>query len=354
MATRRQSRRRKRTRRLAALAGFTAAVVVAGMGGVALSAALTAGRNVPAGGLPTQTPAATERPTPQAPSPSPTPTAPVSPASVGCATTVDMSVWAHYDDDLLFLNPTLSDAIRNGHCVRTVFLTASDAGRGGVYASARELGILRAYNTMRGEEGLWTENKVTLLTGLAVSLWSPEGDPDITVTFVRLPDGNLNGGGFPSTGYVSLPQLLDGSLAELAPVGGGPGTTLDTLVRSIAELIDAYHPERLFTAVPRESAEWSAEDHPDHASTGSITRLAWQRAGFAPDQVSYAIGYPTLSLSANVIGEPLTRKVETFRVYAAQDPVVACPTDDACLTIPKFGGWLQRSYLKTENELFPQ
>jgi LmbE family N-acetylglucosaminyl deacetylase len=302
----------------------------------------------------TPTPVVTTSQTPPPPAPPAPPPPPVSPAEATCPNPTTMSVWAHYDDDLLFMNPALQDAISAGECVRTVFLTGADAGRGDAYAKGRELGILRAYNTMRGQEGLWSEKKVTLLTGMVASQWSPDGNPNITVTFLRLPDGNLNAAGFPATGNVSLPQLLDGTISSLKPIdGGGPAVSLDVLISSVGELIGAYHANRLFTHVPREATEWSNGDHPDHSATGSVTRAAWQRIGYSPDQVNYAIGYPTLDLGVNLGGDVLTRKVEAFRVYAAQDSVVSCATESACLAKGKFGQWLQRHYVKTERELFP-
>jgi len=264
-----------------------------------------------------------------------------------------VSVWAHYDDDLLFANPVLQDAMTAGDCVRTVFLTASDAGRGAGYSQARELGILRAYNIMRGQEGFWSEKPVTLLSGAVVSQWSPDDDPDITIAFLRLPDGALSGGGFPSTGHASLPQLLNGGITTLSPINGAPALSSETLVLSLAEIIQAYAPARLLTHVPSIAAEWTSGDHPDHAAAGTYARLAWQRAGYPAAQVLYAIGYPTESLPANVGGDVLTQKIAAFRVYASQDPVVTCATDSACLQKPRFGQWLQRNYLKADAELFP-
>ena len=300
---------------------------------------------------PTSTPTATRTPSPR-PTPEPPPP-PVSPAAAPCATAVTMSVWAHYDDDLIFANPVLQDAMASGECVRTVFVTASDAGRGMGYSQGRELGILRAYNTMRGQEGFWSENRVTLLSGAELSQFSPDGDPDVTIAFLRLPDGNLNGDGFSATGHAALPKLLSGVIADLAPVTGAPALSSEGLVLSLAELIQAYDATRLFTHVPSDSAEWSAGDHPDHAATGTYARAAWQRAGFPAGQVLYAIGYPTASLPANVGGDVLSQKIAAFRTYAAQDSVVTCATDAACLAKPRFGEWLQRTYLKSEPELFP-
>src|SRR5215475_11483965 len=39
-----------------------------------------------------------------------------------------MNIVAHEDDDLLFLSPDLIHDIQSGRCVRTIFVTAGDAG----------------------------------------------------------------------------------------------------------------------------------------------------------------------------------------------------------------------------------
>jgi LmbE family N-acetylglucosaminyl deacetylase len=264
-----------------------------------------------------------------------------------------MSVWAHYDDDLIFANPTLQDSMAAGDCIRSVFLTASDAGRGTDYSKGRELGILRAYNAMRGQDGFWSEKRVTLLSGAVLSQWSPDGDPDITIAFLRMPDGNMNGTGFASTGYASLPKLIDGAIPTLSPIDGGPALASEPLVVTLAELIQAYHAAHLITHVPSTAPQWADGDHPDHRTTGTYARAAWQRVGFAAAEVRYAVGYPSENLAVNVSGDALARKLGPYREYAGQDPVVRCATDEACLAKPRFGAWLQRSYLMTEAELFP-
>lgn len=349
----------------AALAGFL--VTSTDRLGVSTSAGVSGVSGTPATASPSETPSpaaslpapdTTETPVaepvapePVAPEPEPAPP-PVSPADTPCDTGVTMSVWAHYDDDLLFMNPRLLEAFDAGRCVRTVFLTGSDAGRGEHYAKGRELGILRAYNAMRGAQGFWAEHRVTLNSGVEISQWSPEDDPDITVVFLRLPDGALNGGGFRATGFVTLPALVSGALASLAPIDGGTPLTLDALTSSLSELIVAYRVDQLYTHVPQ-GTEWAGGDHPDHSATGTVARAAWKAIGFPADRVSYAVGYRTQDLPANLSGDLLARKVDAFRVYAAQDSVVSCASAQACLAKPKFGAWLQRHYTKAEAELFP-
>lgn len=59
-------------------------------------------------------------------------------------------------DDLLFLSPDLLHDIQAGRCVRTVYLTAGDAGRGERYWLGREDGVRAAYAQMAGVADRWT------------------------------------------------------------------------------------------------------------------------------------------------------------------------------------------------------
>ncbi|MEV7873847.1 PIG-L family deacetylase [Microbacterium sp. NPDC089188] len=297
-----------------------------------------------------ESPAPAPVPTPT-PTPTPTPDPPTSPAAQVCdgAPTL-LTVWAHPDDDIIFANPTISDAIAAGQCVRTVFLTAGDAGKGMEYVQARELGILRAYNAMRGQEGLWHADDITLDTGLHIRRLSPDGDPRISVAYVRLPDGNITDGGFAATGFATLSKLIGGSIGSLAPVDGGPAITRDQLVASLRELGDAVRPSATLTHIPRGSA-FAPGDHPDHSVVGTLVREALSSDAAVAPGIRYFVGYPSENLPRNLDGAVLDRKVDTYRIYTQQDKVIRCADRANCLKTRKFGEWLQRSYPKTEAEL---
>ena len=51
-------------------------------------------------------------------------------AATNCSAGSTMTIVAHEDDSLLFLSPDLMHAIQGGLCIRTVFVTAGDAGQG--------------------------------------------------------------------------------------------------------------------------------------------------------------------------------------------------------------------------------
>lgn len=302
---------------------------------------------------PTLSPTVAPAPTPTASS-TPTPTAPAvpaSPAAQGCpGSTTVMTVWAHPDDDIIFANPTISDAIAAGQCVRTVFVTAGDAGKGGGYVDARELGILRAYNHMRGTDGLWDATELTLNTGMHARRLTPQNDQRVSVIFLRLPDGNITGAGFDATGHATLSKLYDGGISSFAPIDGGPAVTRDQLLASVREIGTALAPAVTLTHIPRGSA-FARGDHPDHSVVGSIVRDALSADATVGPGIRYFVGYPSLDLPRNLDGAVLDAKVDTYRIYTQQDEVIRCADRSACLKTRKFGEWLQRSYPKTEAEL---
>ncbi|KEP76387.1 hypothetical protein HR12_00080 [Microbacterium sp. SUBG005] len=266
----------------------------------------------------------------------------------GSDTTV--AVWAHADDDIIFANPHLSEVIASGATLRTIFVTAGDAGRGLAYAQQREAGIRAAYDAMRGSTAVWRTSEITLLSGARVTRFVPSDDPRLSITVLRLPDGNLSAKGFPSTGDAGLTQLINGIVPALAPIDGGPTLDAARLSDTVAELIHAGRPDRITTNIPHESA-FARGDHPDHSCVGSLVRAVAPSAGVPAEAVTYYIGYPSKRQPVNVIGAPLDAKVGVYQVYAAQDPVVTCDDATACLAQPGFGQWLRRSYPKTEGEL---
>ena len=297
----------------------------------------------------TAAPIPSHAPTPRS-TPMPPPTPPSSPAAQACDGETMLTVWAHPDDDIIFGNPSISDAIAAGDCVRSVFLTAGDAGRGLEYTHSRELGILRAYNHMRGSDGLWDSTVVTLTGGLRVERLTPQGDPRISVLFARLPDGNITDGGFDATGHATLSKLVDGTIATLAPIDSGPAVDRAQLSASVAELATALHPSRTLTHVPRGSA-YAPGDHPDHSVVGTLVRDAVGHDASVAPGIRYLVGYPSLDLPRTLDGAALDAKVETYRIYAQQDDVVRCADRDACLQTRKFGEWLRRSYPLAEADL---
>ncbi len=259
--------------------------------------------------------------------------------------------WAHYDDDLVFANPTLLQALERGWHARSFFFTASDAGAGiSQYSAGRERGIRDAYDVMRGATGPWSDRSVTLGSGLTVTVTRPDGDDRISLSFLRLPDGGLRGGGYEKTGWESLAKLESGELSSIRTLDTKQPVTLDQLASTVAELVTAYDPTSVITLHPG-FADAAGDDHPDHQTVGRIVAATVDAGLIDADLVQYAIGYPGARHPVNIDPALLRRKLEVFAAYGAHDPVVTRAEVADYLHVRGFGEWLQREYLLPHREV---
>ena len=261
-----------------------------------------------------------------------------------------LTVWAHYDDDLIFGSPTIPRALDANQCVRTLYLTASDAGRGDQYGLDRETGLRAAYDAIRGASTPWEDRTVLLSNGITLVMTRPTGDPRITLFFLRLPDGGLDANGFSATGHGSIPKLLDGVVPDVQRVGGGTPLTASDLPATVSQLYDAYAPDTVLTALPG-LAQGSQGDHPDHADTGNIVAGLVTRGLIDSSKVIYAQGYPVTARPVNLEGDELARKLDAFVKYAVHDVALKCTTVESCLKLRLTGPWLLRQYLIPSGEM---
>lgn len=259
--------------------------------------------------------------------------------------------WAHYDDDLVFANPTLMYAIESGHRARSFFFTASDAGTGmSEYTAGRERGIRAAYDTMRGATGKWSDRVLTLRNGVTVTVTRPDDDDRVALTFLRLPDGGLTGRGWFATGHRTLSKLLAGELSSIRTLGTDQDLTLPLLRSTVVEMLDAFGATTVITHDPG-FTDPDGADHPDHQSVGRLMVEVVDEGLVDPAAVHYAIGYPSPERPANLGGDILARKLEVFAAYGEHDPVVAREEAQEYLHVRGFGEWLQRQYLEPHAEL---
>ncbi|MET0843299.1 MAG: PIG-L family deacetylase, partial [Mycetocola sp.] len=254
-----------------------------------------------------------------------------------CPAGTVVSFWAHYDDDLIFANPALQGAFDNGQCLRTLFFTGSDAGGGdSAYAANRETGIRAAYDAVRGASGPWQDRTVLLRNGLTLTVTQPEGDSRISILFLRLADGGMNGTGYQRTGWEALNELIIGDLPVLHTIDTDVEVTLEQLNSMVAEVAAGYHATSVLAPLPG-FADGANGDHPDHRSVGRIVAAQVDAGLIDPNIVQYAMGYPTAQQRANIDRDPLARKLKAFAIYASHDPVIACKDSAGCLKVNRFG-----------------
>lgn len=278
-------------------------------------------------------------------------TVPAIPVS-SCEMPTTVTIWAHTDDDLLFAHEPIANEIAAHDCVRTIYVTAGDAGLGRSYVQNREEGIRAAYGKLIGDSAAWQSSTVVLTTGVRVKVTWPHDDSRVALFFFELPDGNIDGKGFPSTGNTSLPELLAGQIGRLRSISGATSVTRDSLIASLAEIIRDVGATRLVTSVPATAAAASRGDHPDHAAVGVLAGDAWRAAGRSTASAIFAIGYQTAYLPANLTPPEVDQKGEVFVTYASHDQRrPECVALASCLLAPHYGAWLQREYRLSEGDL---
>ena len=258
-----------------------------------------------------------------------------------------MNIVAHQDDDLLFMNPSLIHDIRFGYCIRTIYLTAGDAGNNSPYWLSREKGSEAAYNYMLGGSQIWVQHTIRLPGGQYVSLDQPVKNSKISLIFMHLPDGNLKGQGFPATNFESISQLLYGKLASINTVDRQSTYTSQQLIDGLTAFMTTYLPTQIRTQADYVSTRYP--DHSDHITTGKYVTLAHkafetkQYADQVQIPITFYIGYPIHGFTNNVFGQDLTDKVNTFLAYAKYDGSV-CHSLGECMASHEYGSYLSREY----------
>jgi LmbE family N-acetylglucosaminyl deacetylase len=253
-------------------------------------------------------------------------------------------VVAHADDSILFMNPDLLELIRHGGAVESVFTTTGDDGLGMAYALDREQAALAAIASMAGAANAWSKQTVTA-DGHRLTTETLTTNPQMTVVFMRLPDGSTNGSGSADTSHQSLEKLWTGSIPTIGTLDRTNAYTKQSLTSTLAAMINNYHPNVIWTQ--NYLGTYGNGDHSDHTTTGYFTVAARaQYRGTPPPLVAF-MGYPISKLPANVSGALERAKEDAFFVYSQHDSH-GCTTLSVCTrgllgaTVSK---WFARQYI---------
>ncbi|HKU18038.1 MAG TPA: PIG-L family deacetylase [Candidatus Saccharimonadales bacterium] len=255
---------------------------------------------------------------------------------------------AHQDDDLLFMNPDVQHDIQAGRCIRTVYLTAGDAGSGPFYWIGREQGAEAAYATMLGTNTIWVQRLVKLADNQIITIANPRGNSKLSLIFMHLPDGNVDGSGFPTSHFESLTRLERGVIPRIHSIDGESTYTSESLTAALAELMTLYHPAEIRTQ--GDVVSRVAPDHSDHIATGRFTAAAYARyrqnqlAGLGEIPIVSYIGYPVRVLPPNISDGDLALKEKIFFVYAAHDDGVCRSMQECIRQSANYRAYLTREY----------
>lgn len=256
-----------------------------------------------------------------------------------CSKGMTLSIVAHQDDDLLFLNPDILHTIQQGRCVRTVYITAGDAGLGASYWQGREQGEKAAYAQMAGVKNEWSQQDAGIRNH-PIPIFTLKENAKLSLAFIRLPDGGGDGSGFGADANQSLKKLWNGDISTISAVDGSSSYTKQQLVDTILSLMTAAQPAQIATL--NYLGTYASGDHSDHISTGYFAYEAHKRYTKAHAITAY-VGYPMTYWDATIFGTDKTAKQQAFFSYGQYDPNV-CKTEQACASTD-YGRWFERQYV---------
>lgn len=254
-----------------------------------------------------------------------------------------LTIVAHTDDDLLFLNPHILNDIEAGRCTRVVFTTAGESGDGPTYWNRLEDGIRATYAQMAGVADQWTTEDAGVTAG-AISVHTLTDAPHVSVVFLRIPDG-FDGSGSETYGWESLAKLWDGTITLVHSVDGREWYTREEVRDMLAQLMTNFEPTTVRTQ------DWTTDpgnidDHSDHFTTALFTQLA-NKQYTAPHTLLAYECYPIWNNDANVFGDDLTKTIAAFETFSGYDFRLCSDPNGNCPPQHPHSTWLERQYLVT-------
>ncbi len=256
----------------------------------------------------------------------------------GSGSITTLTFVAHEDDDLLFINPSILQAIQAGGNLRTIFVTAGDAGLAASYWQSRESGVLAAYAEMAGVANSWTQADAGV-AGHPIPTFTLAGARNISLAFMRLPDGNPGGTGFASTKNQSLQEIWTGNIPTIQAVDGTSSYTLSALLSTLVSLMRSFAPNQIYTQ--NFIGAYGDGDHSDHHSVAYLIQSAMQQYGSSAGVTGF-MGYPMDAFPANLSSADQAAKQNAYFTYAQYDDLV-CNSEAAC-SPGDYGDWLARQY----------
>ena len=255
------------------------------------------------------------------------------PDVAGLVTARDLAIVAHQDDDLLFMQPDLLDAVRAGTGVAIVYVTAGNDDRDLDYATKRYDGVMAAYSAATGATG-WRCGWFSL-AGHAAEHCRLDA-ANLSLVFLGYPDGGRQGQ-FSS----SLLALWQGRIAGADTVAERSAHyDREGLIATLAAAISATRPRTIHTL---EVASTHGDDHSDHMLVGALAVLARATAGGDAELWSYR-GYDIAGEPANGFAPITAIADDAFARYSAcAEGCAAC--GEACTAFSAtYAGYLQRHY----------
>lgn len=232
-------------------------------------------------------------------------------SSEQCRTGTLVTVVAHLDDDLLFVNPGISERLRDGWCIVTVHLIGGADSSRFDYVLTRERAIRQAYARMAGVRNAWHES-TAVIAGKPVHRMVLAAAPRVTLYELRLPGGEVRGGRVP----LGLVWDEGATLSTYPMTGDGSGATRYDRASLKATVGALLAPATLIYTLNPDTVPFL--EHPDHIYAARIAREAASAAGL-DKRVRYHLTYVTAGMPANLPPAATQAKRDQAASYFAFD-----------------------------------
>lgn len=224
---------------------------------------------------------------------------------------------AHADDWQLFMAPEISLDIADDNCkVIIVHTTAGDAGKDQQYWRAREIASIESLRfRISATGGQHTHNEETkLITDRAYAyVYSIN---NCVMYFLRLPDGNYDGSGFPTYDHQGLGRFNQGQHDTIISVDGqsvyGNWNELTAAIDTIIEKELPPGVESVSINLPETDTDRNFRTHNDHYYTGLLIQST---NAFHLYQSRAFIDYSLIHRKSDLDGEELFWKIGMFTAY---------------------------------------
>lgn len=265
-----------------------------------------------------------------------------------------LSVIAHADDDLYFINPAISDALNQGRCVQTVITTAGYFGKPD--NRVRVAGLQAAYAQMVHAKNDWEET-VVIMADKPVQRFILKNNPRVVLSFLNLPcaaHDQLTAQPSRSLHQLYTEEGETMTVTAVAPTRYRKSEWRDVYVAFINEM----RPLSLYTLEPESSypvrltTAHGDGSHPDHVFVAKTARDAAVIYG-KPLSIHYFLDYPLYEYPINLNAEQGARKHAAMQAYCRAD-ITACnnvtPNTECRATdeLPWGESWLCRQRMRVE------
>jgi hypothetical protein len=210
-----------------------------------------------------------------------------------------MFVAAHFDDDMIFMQPDLLRALQSGS-VTTIYVTSGDAVHGNDRADHTFMSAQTAYSSAIGSSVADWDCGYLPDNFLPVHHCRSRVAP-VSMIGLDVPDGGLDGT-LPD-GLLHLVENRETSVPILGPVGGR--ATIDDIIGEIVQLVIATNPSEIHAL---DLAATHGRDHSSHMFSSTFAFWAAARVGYSGAFVWHR-GY-------NVADAPVTLSDADFAAVA--------------------------------------